>query len=304
MTYKSFIVKYSPKTIDKLEYLDIYNYLKMLPSMGFFRNILVGDTSVGKTTIIQVIKLYLKDTYKIMSYTDYINNANYITNLSNKKIVILIDNIDYINNRQQHKIKKIIDNTRINLIATAKNITNILDNIEMRCVVLKINSPPFDYTVNVLETIAKAENIQIDEYTIKYIVKDCNKSIGLAINFLEKIYMIKEKASIALVQQLSTNISYIVWEDYIKSCKLNDLSKITTIINTIKSSGKTMIDILSSLLMYVKYTSLFNCDDKYKLIVLIIKYIHIFYTIEETYILMYFFTNKLIILLDNICLKI
>ena len=99
MIYNSFIVKYSPKTISKLEYLDIYNYLKMLPNMKFFRNILVGDTSVGKTTVLQVIKLYLKDTYTIMNYIDYINDANYINKNTNKKILILIDNIDYINNR-------------------------------------------------------------------------------------------------------------------------------------------------------------------------------------------------------------
>ena len=42
------------------------------------------------------------------------------------------------------------------------------------------------------------------------------------------IYMIKEKVSIELIQQLSTNISYIVWEEYINSCKQKDKPKITS----------------------------------------------------------------------------
>jgi hypothetical protein len=66
------------------------------------------------------------------------------------------------------------------------------------------------------------------------------------------------------------------------------------ILLSIHDHGYSVMDILDNYFLFVKTTTLLDEDQKYKIISIICKYIHIFYNIHEDEIELSLFTNNLI----------
>ena len=297
MENSQFIYKYKPKDLSDINYFSMTKLLPTIENIDCFRFLINGNVGSGKTTVLNVIKNYLVN-YKIYDVETFFDNKKYFYN--KKNIILMIDNLDYYSSKLQQKIKKSIDNLNINLIATATNLNNVQDNILVRTLIFKLNFPDNLYIFDRLLLIKTKENIDISNDYLKQIANGTYGSIGEQINYLEKISYINSSLTQKIMIELSTNIDNNIWIEYDIQCKNKNLIEIRNLLNKIKIKGYSCIDALHSYLSFVKSTNIYDEDTKYKIIKLILIYIGYFYDCEETSLLMLFFSNKLIILLNSI----
>ena len=288
-----FIHKYKPDKLDKLSYISFVKHLNRLQHFKLFRLLLIGESGIGKTTILSILESTLKEQYKILTFDNFLNNRSYI--FDNKcNIILVIDNIDYICNKNQQLIKKYIDNDYINCIFTATNINKVIENVTMRTIVYSIDKPDIVYTQNLISDIIDAESIDIDKSLINVLIDEYNNSLGDIINYLEKLSMLSCKVTKEVLEDLSTNISNSLWQKYDKACISNDRQEVYNIIKIIENKGYAAIDILHNYMTYIKNNTLYDENLKYTIIKLIIEYINMYYCIEYTPLHIIFFSNSLI----------
>ena len=107
--------------------------------------------------------------------------------------------------------------------------------------------------------------------------------------------MLNKPISLKLLRDLENNIIITEYLQYIEYCKLQDYINSTQFLLNITIKGFSVIDILDSLVIYIKYydTSLSE-ENKFKIIKIILKYINIFYDLHEDKIELIFMTNNII----------
>ena len=293
--------KYKPLVFDDIEYLniiDLFKDIKKNRSLYSFRLILKGNSGSGKTSILRVLKNELNN-YSIYNINSYIQLRKYIT--KQQKILIIIDDIDQVSNKIQQNLKKCLDdNNNINLIATCTNTNKIIETIQTRHLIITINYPDKNFIYKLINKIIKEQNINIDNDVCNILANNNYNSIGELINFLQKIAIINYPINKHILKDIELTITDSIWIHYNSACKSNNLLEIRKILIEIKNKGYSCIDALYSFLHFIKYTDIYNENIKYQIIKLIIQYINKFYSIEETPLLMLFFSNKLILLLKYI----
>jgi len=308
---------------------DVFFVLKTLIEIDDLNIVFIGNSSSGKTTLLYAI---IREYYGL-SKTDSIpeNNILFINNLKEqginyyrnemkifcqsrsniygKKKMIIIDDLDMINEQSQQVFRNYIDkyNNNVSFISVCTNITKVIESIQSRIHILKINPPDKTQLINIMEKIVKEENIIIDQPSKDYIIMISNNSFRNLINNLEKIYILKEPIDIVLCKKICTNISFNLFEEYIKLLKtpivslennLNNLDESIKILYKIQECGYSVIDILDFFFIFIKITDLLTEDEKYKIIPLLCKYITIFHNIHEDIIELALFTNNIYLLLQ------
>jgi DNA polymerase III gamma/tau subunit len=112
---------------------------------------------------------------------------------------------------------------------------------------------------------------------------------------MEKFKLLGEtKITLALAQQLCTNISFIAFEEFTKYIKQQNINYAIQIIYEIYDKGYSVMDILDNYFVFVKSTTLLSDDEKYHFIPIICKYITIFHNIHEDEIELALFANNLL----------
>tara|TARA_A100001015_G_scaffold318418_1_gene438264 strand:+ start:64 stop:576 length:513 start_codon:yes stop_codon:yes gene_type:complete len=164
---------------------------------------------------------------------------------------------------------------------------------------IKINPLSKSCLLKLIEKISDSENIIIDEKAKKYMIDICNLSVRNIVNYLEKFKLIDKDINYDIALDVCTNISLKKFDDYIKYCKNNKLSKAIEILYNIFDQGYSVIDILDNLYLYIKINEKISENEKYQIIKLISKYIIIFYNFHEDEIELSFLTNDLISFLIN-----
>ena len=97
------------------------------------------------------------------------------------------------------------------------------------------------------------------------------------------------------VKEICTNISFYDFETFTnKWYKDKDIKSSLNIIFSIYNKGYSVMDILDSYFIFIKYTDIVNEVMKYKIIKIICQYISIFHNIHESEIELALFTNNLI----------
>jgi len=295
MNELSLIYTYKPKKIDDLQYLTIFPILKSFLAITNYKILLQGNSSVGKTTIIQVILNELKDK-TIFSYEDLVD-YHFTIPLDKPNPICVIDNLDTLPMNHQIKLKHLCKD--ITLIATCTSYNKIVDSLMIKTMIFNINSPSTAFIKDKLKYIITKENISIDTQCIDYIINLTNNSLGASINYLDKIKLLNIHCSLDICKQLETNIGRNLWERYTILCNEGDLCAVKQVLKEINSLGFTVLDILDSYYSYIKYSDIFSDEISYEIIKLIMVYTHHFYLYNEDSILLLFFTNKLILLLSN-----
>jgi DNA polymerase III delta prime subunit len=314
--HKLFINKYQPLYFDDFENdNEIIKMLKTLILIDNLNILLIGDTTSGKTTLLNAI---IREYYSGYTCKDYVENVLYINNLKeqginyyrtdvktfcqtssnikNKKKFIVLDDIDLINEQSQQVFRNCIDkySHNVQFISSCSNTQKVIESLQSRFIIIKIKSLQNENLIRILNYIKQTENIEIDEDAKDFIVSISNNTVKILINYMEKFKLIGEKITLNLAMKLCTNISFLMFEKYTKLILSQNLKEAISLIYEIYDKGYSVMDILDNYFVFVKSSTIITEQQKYNIIPYICKYITIFHNIHEDEIELSLFTNNLI----------
>jgi DNA polymerase III delta prime subunit len=315
-TNVTFINKYKPYYINDF-YLDpkLISVIKLMFELNNLNILFVGNSCSGKTTLLYAL---IREYYGL-NQNDMIpeNNILFINNLKEqgihyfrnemktfcqshssifgKKKLVIIDDIDNINEQSQQVFRNYIDkySHNIHFISVCSNIQKVIESIQSRLQIIKINPPNSEQINNIMNKIIQHENIIIDEKSKEYILMITNGSIRNIINYLEKMYILGEPIDIELCKKICSYISFQEFEKYVDLLKQRDLNGAIKILYDIYDYGYSVIDILDYFFLFIKITNNLDEETKYRIIPFLCKYITIFHNIHEDCIELVLFTNNL-----------
>jgi replication factor C subunit 2/4 len=311
----SFLKKYQPKYYNEFildpEYMSLLNTFIDMDNLNI---LLIGNSGCGKTSLIEAT---IREYYNVDKIP--INNVLIINNLKeqgiqyyrtevktfcqtrsnipHKKKIIMLDDIDLINDQSQQVFRNCIDkySHNVHFIASCSNIQKVIDSIQSRCSIIKIKPLKKLYLNKIFNKIKKNENINITKNAQNFVLNICNNSTRLLINYLEKFKLLNMDIDCDKVKEICTNISFYDFESFTnKWYNDKDINSSLNIIFSIYNKGYSVMDILDSYFIFIKYTDIVDEVMKYKIIKIICQYISIFHNIHESEIELALFTNNLI----------
>jgi len=311
----SFLKKYKP--IFYKDFIIDPNYIELLNTLHSMDNLnilFIGEQGVGKTSIIKSTIYEYYNTKNIPSYdvleinslkeqgiNYYRNNLKTFcqTKCSNplKKKFIILDDIDYINEQSQQVFRNCIDkySHNVHFLISCTNIQKVIDNIQSRTIIIKLNKVNNNLLKKFVEKIVKQEKIKIDDESIQFLLNICENSFQKILIFLEKFKLYNNKITLKLSKELCCNINHINLQNYTHYCfKEKNYAKAIEIIFNLYDKGYSVLDILDNYFSFIKITNSLCEEQKHIVIKFICNYISVFYKLHEHKIELAFFTNNLI----------
>lgn len=323
---ETFISKYKPYYLADFCMDDkMMGIIRTLFEIDDLNTLFIGSSGSGKTTLLNAIAREYYGLNKNGNIPEtnilFINNLkeqgiNYYRNemktfcqsqcsIYGKKKMIIIDDLDSINEQSQQVFRNYIDKYKhnINFVSVCSNIQKVIESIQSRIHIIKINPPSEIEIRNIMEHIMDQEKIVLDKESQEYILQISNGSgrnglgrngsVRVLINYLEKFYIYGKPVDITICKKMCSNISSHTFEKYIECLKDNNLTGAIDILYEIYDYGYSVIDILDYFFTFVKSTPSLNETNKYKIIPYLCKYITIFNKLHEDVIELAFFTNGL-----------
>lgn len=321
-----FINKYQPLMFCEFEQLSpiMIDLLRSLIQMHELNLLIVGDSGSGKTSLVNaIVREYygdrnnpenimvlnsLKDQGIQYYRTDMKIFCQTRSLIHGKKKLILLDDVDTINEQSQQVFRNCIDKYKHNVcfIASCTNVQKVIDNLQSRQIILKINPINSQCMQNILNKMCSREKIVMSDDAIQFVLSVCNGSVRILINYIEKFKIVGLPISLQLANQLCTNISFSRFDSYTADC-LNPSTPISRCIAhlyDLYDQGYSVMDILDNYFIYIKNTQLLSEAMQYHAIAIICKYISIFHNVHEDEIELSLFTNNLCKLLhQNACVQ-
>jgi DNA polymerase-3 subunit gamma/tau len=312
-----FINKYQPLLLDEFGIDDeLSNILKTFIALNSLNLMLIGGMSSGKTSLLNAIT---REYYQGYSPKEYETNVLYINTLKeqginyyrndvktfcqtcstikHKKKIIILDDIDLMNDQSQQVFRNCLDkfSKNIHFISSCSNLQKVIESLQSRFNIIKLKPLKRENMQYILEKIKIAENIQFEPDAEDFIINISNNTIKIMVNYMEKFKLLGEnKITLNLAQQLCTNISFLIFEEYTTYIKNKDLNKAIQIIYDLSDKGYSVMDVLDNYFIFIKTTNILSEDEKYNIIPILCKYITIFHNIHEDDIELALFTNNLI----------
>jgi len=310
----TFIIKYRPYFIDDFCIDDkLKSILKTLLEIDNLNLLFIGSPSSGKTSLLYAL---IREYYKLGKHDSLPeNNILFINNLKEqgiqyfrnemktfcqshsviygKKKLVIIDDIDSINEQSQQVFRNYIDKYKHNIhfISVCTNIQKVIESIQSRVHIIKLNQPTHEQINVVMNTIIEKEGLTIDIESKAYLLSISNGSIRLLINYLEKIFILNCPIDIELCKKICSIISFRYFETYVEHLKNDRLTDAVDVLYAIHDYGYSVIDILDYFFTFVKSTTILDEDVKYRIIPLLCKYITVFHNVHEDCIELALFTN-------------
>lgn len=313
-----FIYKYKPSSFQDFEIQDeIVQILHTLISMNNLNILFIGHSGSGKTSIINTL---IKQYYGNSIPSDNILEINSLKeqgiqyyrtevktfcqtrcSIPNKKKIVILDDIDNINEQSQQVFRNCIDKyqNNVHFISSCSNIQKVIDSLQSRNIIIKLKQLTYPQISNILEKIKIKENISIDTDAQEFIISVCNGSIRILLNYLEKFKILDQPITYELANNICTNISFVIFNNYTNYIINNELTKAIDTLYNLFDKGYSVMDIYDNYLLFIKSTTLINETQKYEIIKLLCKYITIFHNIHEDEIELALFTNNLYQLLSS-----
>ena len=283
------------------------------------KNLMVyGENGCGKSSLIKsIIKEYYLDDYNpiniltinslkdqgISYYRSEVKTfCQTMCTIRNKKKFIILDDIDSINEQSQQVFRNCIDKYKknVNFIASCTNSQKVIDSLQSRVIIIKIESLKKIYLENIITKICNTEKMTITTDAKELLLSISNNSIRTLINYFEKFKLMTNNITHDIVINTCTNISYNNLIKYTELCKNREnLTEAIQLIYSIYDKGYSVMDILDNYFGFIKLTTILSEEQKYDIIKLLCKYITIFYNIHEEEIELALFTNNLIGILHN-----
>ena len=310
-----FINKHQPLRFNDFEQLPpiMTNLLISLNQMHELNLLIVGDSGSGKTSLVNaIIREYYGDRHNpenimvlnslkdqgIQYYrADMKIFCQTRSLIHGKKKLVLLDDVDTINEQSQQVFRNCIDKYRHNVcfIATCINVQKVIDNLQSRQIILKINPINAACMQYILRKICDREQLEMSEDAVQFTLKVCNGSVRILINYLEKFKIVGLPISLELANQLCTNIGFSKFDAYTADCLSPNtpIAKCIAHLYELYDQGYSVMDILDNYFIYVKGTQLIGESMQYRFIAIICKYISIFHNVHEDEIELALFTNNL-----------
>lgn len=310
-----FINKYQPRRFTEFEQLTpvMIRLLHSLIQMHDLNLLIVGDSGSGKTSLVNAIvreyygdrnnpeNVMILNSLKDQGIQYYRNDMKIFCQTSSlipgKKKLIILDDIDSINEQSQQVFRNCIDKYKHNVcfIASCINVQKVIDNLQSRQIIVKINPIDSQCLQNILHKIRNREHITIHSDAEQFVFQLCNGSVRILINYMEKFKIIGLPVDLELANRLCTNINFSVFEKYTRDCLCTTTSVVQCISHlfALHEQGYSVMDILDNYFIFIKNTSLINETMKYQAIAIICKYITIFHNIHEDEIELALFTNNI-----------
>lgn len=310
-----FINKHQPLRLNDFEQLPpiMANLLISLNQMHELNLLVVGDSGSGKTSLVNaIIREYYGDRYNpenimvlnslkdqgIQYYrADMKIFCQTRSLIHGKKKLVLLDDVDTINEQSQQVFRNCIDKYSRNVcfIASCTNVQKVIDNLQSRQIILKINPINAACMQNILRKICDREQIELSEDAAQFTLKVCNGSVRILINYLEKFKIVGLPISLQLANQLCTNIGFSKFDAYTADCLSHHvpITKCIAHLYELYDQGYSVMDILDNYFIYIKTTQLLGESMQYRVIAIICKYISIFHNVHEDEIELALFTNNL-----------
>ena len=311
------IHQYKPHTfIDVTERCsDTVDILRNYISMDNMRIVLVGREGSGKTVWLDIIvneyySTFSKEEYKanvLRIHSLYEQGVGYFrqdvrhfcqtcSTMPNKKKILVIDDIDILPEMSQHILSSIIDKYKhkIHFISTCTNIYQLISNIQTR--LFQVNMPEISYLYlrRLADKIINDHGILIDDDAIDHFIINSNNRINKLVHYFEKAILYNQPINILTGKNICSHMNIQLFEPYLQYIHENNLSMAINQLYDIYDKGMSVIDILDAFFSYIKTCSIISETNKYEIIELICKYIHIFYTIHEDQIELALLTNEII----------
>ena len=309
-----FINKYQPRRFNDFEQLptDMVRLLHSLIQMHELNLLIMGDSGSGKTSLVNaIVREYYGDSNNpenvmvLNSLRDqgiqyYRNDMKIFCQTSSlipgKKKLIILDDIDSINEQSQQVFRNCIDKYKHNVsfVASCINVQKVIDNLQSRQIIVKINPINPQCLHKILNKIRNCEQVAIHPDAEQFVLRVCNGSVRILINYIEKFKIIGLPISLELANQLCTNIGFSVFDKYTAACLCENtpVSQCISHLHALYDQGYSVMDILDNYFIFVKNTQLINETMQYKIIAIICKYITIFHNIHEDEIELALFTNN------------
>ena len=306
--------KYRPKLIDEINLNENTNkLLKHLIKLNQLNLLIVGSINSGKSSLVGIIlnNIYLENSENNILYINllkdqglnyYKNNLkNFCDTLTNNNIkkTIVIEDLDIFNESIQNLFYNVINKyPSINFIITTSNILKIHNSIIDLLEVIEIENIEINFLLTIANKINEKENLNLQEIELKNLIKISNYSISNLINYFEKFRLLCNNKN--KLENLNSSIILSEFNQYFELCKKKEYKEANKLILLIINNGFSIIDILESIIIYLKtYDVDIEQEKVFKIIEVILKYINIFYNIHEDDIEVYFLTNNIITILND-----
>lgn len=314
MTNIPFIYKYKPKQLDDFEIThELKNLLLSLNQNNNLNILFVGNSGVGKTALIDsLIHNYYGDTYnhenilqinslKEQGIQYYRNEVKTFCQtpciIHGKKKCVVLDDIDFINEQSQQVFRNCMDkySHNVNFISSCCNLQKVIDTLQSRQIIITLQPHNYENMKNVMVNITKNENMTIDNNTQDFIIKLSNYSLRIMINYLEKLKIINLPINYEVVNNICSNISYEIFDEYTENLLNKNVEGAIKIFYNLYDCGYSTMDIYDNYFLYVKCTTLIHDDNmRYKIIKWLCRYITIFHNIHEDEIELALMTHDII----------
>ena len=318
-----YLIKYKPNRFSDILIDDnIKDIIKTLINMNHIFMLIIGDGETGKTTLVNsIVKEYFCNDIDYEDNVLIINSLKeqgiqYYKNdvktfcqtrcsIKDKNKIIVIDDIDNINSQGQCIFRNCLDKyeNQVHFIMTCQNVQKVLQGIQCRVMIVKLNKISDSYLINIAKEIVIKEKIDIDDECLNFLLKISNNSIKILLNYLDKLALLECKITKDIINNNCTNIEINDLEMLTKFCLVDNnlLSGIEKILE-IFNKGYSVLDILDGYYNYIKLCKMVEDYKKYEAIKIICKYITIVNTVHDNELELYFLVNNLV-KIDNNKLK-
>jgi DNA polymerase III delta prime subunit len=313
------IYKYKPNYFSEYELdhsvLDILNTLISIDSLNI---LLIGDSGSGKTSLIYtLINEYYKDCSNkndniliinslkeqgIQYYRSEVKTfCQTRCSIPGKKKLVILDDIDNINEQSQQVFRNCIDkySNNVNFLSSCNNIQKVIDSLQSRKTIIKLKPLSLEKIKLIFNNVKLKEKVVITSDAENFILNICNGSLRILINYLEKFKILNKEINLELANQICTNISFNIFNDFTNYAKEGKRVECINILFELYDKGYSVMDIYDNYFLYLKQFCDLDENDKYKIITILCKYITIFHNIHEDEIELALFTNNLIQLLSS-----
>ena len=317
-----FLNKYQPTRFSDFEtdseMIDILNTLININNLNI---LFIGDIGCGKTAFLNAV---IREYYKISSTTTIDDNILHINSLKEqginyyrndvktfcqtcssvkgKKKIVVLDDIDLINEQSQQVFRNCIDkySHNVHFISSCSNSQKVIESLQSRLIIIKIKPLHRENLTTIMHKIKIAENIAIDSDAEQFILNICNNTAKILINYMEKFKLLNQPITYELANNVCTNISFHIFNEFTQFIKDKQLTKAISILYNLYDKGYSVMDILDNYFLFIKNSDLLTEKQKYNVIPIICKYITIFHNIHEDEIELALFSNNMFISLHNI----
>lgn len=314
----TFTSKYKPYFVKDFsvnqKFKDVLNSFLKIDDL----NILVcGPSSCGKTCLLYAL---IRDYYGLKKNDPIPENnimmintlkeqgINYYRNemrtfcqsrcsIYGKKKLVIVDDLDLISDQCQQVFRNYIDKYKNNVhfVSVCTTLEKVIESIQSRLHIVHMDLPQKEDVQTIMNNVIAKEQMIIDSESKQYILHFTNYQLREVLNYLEKLFILKDKETITLeeIKQSTSSMSFHHFEQYIHELRHHNVSNAIKILYNIYDYGYSVIDIYDFFFHFVKITPLLQEKEKYLILPLLCKYITYFHNIHEDIIESVLFTNDL-----------